>query len=133
MKRLVLDNDYVKLWVHSDSRIVHHEFKKFVWGDAFQEALNRGHAELVRAGATKWLSDDRERSALSKADVDWSFQEWFPKMVAAGWKYWAIVLPDDVIGQMNMDRIMKKYSAAGVTTRVFNDPDAALAWLEDLA
>jgi hypothetical protein len=76
------------------------------------------------------LSDDRNNSALAQNDVAWSKTDWFPRVMKAGWKYWALVQPEKVIGQMNMDRIVKDYSEKGLTVKIFSDPDEAMKWLE---
>jgi hypothetical protein len=128
-KRLVLENELVHLWYHPQERIVHHQFRKFIWGEQFRQVLNEGLRVFERESATKWLSDDRENSALSKDDTEWSMGDWFPRVAKAGWKHWAIVLPQNVIGQMNMARIIAAYSARGVSARVFDEPGAALDWL----
>ena len=129
-KRVVLENEFVHLWYHPATRIVHHQFRKFIWGDPFRDVLNEGLKVFVREGATKWLSDDRKNSALSKADTEWSMTDWFPRVAKAGWKHWAIVLPQNVIGQMNMARVISTYSEKGITVRVFDDASPAFAWLE---
>lgn len=125
-----MDNEFVSMWFHSDKRILHHEFHKYLWGDTFREALNKGLEVFLQHGANKWLSDDRKNAALSQADTDWAMNDWFPRVLKAGWKYWAIVLPDNVIGQMNMKRFISNYSKQGIAVRVFNDPAAAMTWLE---
>ena len=129
-KRLVLENEFVHLWYHPATRIVHHQFRKFIWGDLFRDVLNEGLKAFVREGATKWLSDDRRNSALSKADTEWAMTDWFPRVIKVGWKHWAIVLPESVIGQMNMARFIAAYSEQGLAVRVFDEPGAALEWLE---
>lgn len=129
-KRLVLENEFVHMWFHPKTGIVHHQFRKYIWGEAFREVLNEGLKVFIREGATKWLSDDRESSALSKADTDWSMTDWFPRIAAAGWKHWAIVLPQSVMGEMNIRRFINAYSEQGLTVQVFNLPEPALAWLE---
>jgi hypothetical protein len=47
-----------------------------------------------------------------------------------GWKHWAVVLPELIIGKMNMQLFTTRYAKAGVTVRVFSDPDDALQWLK---
>jgi hypothetical protein len=126
----ILDDDYVSMWYHPEPRILHHQFHKYVWGETFREALNRGVSLFIEHGASKWLSDDRANAALSQADTDWAMNDWFPRVLKAGWKYWGIVLPENVIGQINMKRFIAAYSARGVTTQVFSDPVAAMSWLE---
>ncbi|NLD92270.1 MAG: hypothetical protein GX639_06325 [Fibrobacter sp.] len=47
-------------------------------------------------------------------------------------KYWAVVLPEKVVGQMNMKRFSDDYSKAGITAKLFSDPDEALKWVESV-
>ena len=126
----IIDNEFVTLWYHPDTKIVHHQFHQFLHGDPFRETLNTGTELLKKYGAQKWLSDNRKNTALSKEDTDWGKTDWFPRTVKAGWKFWAIVQPEQVLGQMNMKRLAKTYSEQGVTTEFFSDPDEAMAWLE---
>jgi len=125
----VLDNEYATLWYHPETKIVHHQFHKPISGQAFRDILNRGVEVFQEYGANKWLSDDRENSALPPEDGDWGTNDWTPRVVAAGWKYWAIVMPRKLIGQMNMQHFIKANSEQGVTVQIFSEPDEALQWL----
>ncbi len=125
----VLDHEYATLWFHDDKKIVHHKVKKYIHGDTLRQLLMKGLETLKAKGAKKWLSDDALNGPLLKEDAAWAKTEWFPKMVKAGWKFWAIVLPAQVIGQMNMKQFIDEYAKAGVTVNVFSDPDKAMAWL----
>ncbi len=125
----VIDNDTITLIYHSDSGIVHHEFHKFVHGASFQEALMQGYDLMNKNHATKWLSDDRGNSALSPEDSQWAQTVWFPAVKAAGWKHWAVVLPEKVVGQLNMKQWVDMYKGLGINSQVFDDPAKAMAWL----
>ena len=127
---LVLENDSVTMQYHEDTGILEHRFHQHVWGATFRQALDKGLEVLQQHGGTKWLSDDRANAALPQDDTEWALNDWFPRVQKAGWKYWAIVLPEHVIGQMNMKRFIGTYSSKGVVTRVFDNPAAALAWLK---
>lgn len=126
----ILENDYLTVWYHNESRIVHHQFNKFVYGDRFREGLNTGVSLLKKHACHKWLSDDRKNSALSPEDVEWCMTDFFPRAIKAGWKYWAIIMPQKVIGQLNMKRFIETYSDMGLTVKVFSDPDKAMSWLD---
>jgi hypothetical protein len=126
----VLENEFVTMWFHPGPKIVHHKFHKFLWGETFESALNTGLEVLRREGACRWLSDDRHAGALSKADTEWAMTNWFPRVMQAGWKRWAVVLPANVIGQMNMNRFIAEYASQGLMAQPFADPDLALRWLE---
>jgi len=129
-KELILDNEYITLWYYPQKKIVHHEFHKFAYGKTFQDALSAGAAILEKKGAQKWLSDDRKNTVLGKDDMNWTATVWRPRVIKAGWKYWAIVLPEKILGQMAMKRIIEEYANTGVTVKMFSDPDEAMRWLE---
>ena len=125
----IIHTDYATLWYHPDTKIVHHVFHKFIYGDEFLSVLNTGLDAFKQYGAQKWLSDDRKNSALPTADLEWSINDWFHRAFNSGWKYWAIVMPDKVVGKMNMQRFIKTYVELGLTIEIFDDPDEAMTWL----
>ncbi len=124
--------DFATLWYHPEKRIVHHEFHKLNYGDSLRSFLLKGTELMKEKGADKWLSDDRKNPVLRSEDMEWGAQNWFPKTLEAGWKYWAIVTPEKAITKANMDQLAEDYTKAGVTTRFFSTPEEALAWLESL-
>ncbi len=128
----VLENEYASLWYHPEAKVVHHQFHKYIFGDAFRSVLTTGVEVMKKNGAHKWLSDDRNNSALSPEDTDWGLTVWTPQVMAAGWRYWAVVLPEKAVGQMNMKRFIEDYSTRGIKVQVFSDPDKALKWLESV-
>jgi hypothetical protein len=131
-RQTIIDTDYATLWYYPESKIVRHKWKKFIYGQEFRNVLNKGVDIFKQQGAQKWLSDDRENSALPKEDFEWGVNDWFPRVFGAGWKYWALVMPDKVAGQMNMERGVKTYIDRGLIVQVFEDPDEALKWLESV-
>ncbi len=126
----IIDNEYVTMWYYPDKKIVHHQFHKFLHGKPLRECLTTGAELFKKNKAQKWLSDDRNNSALPADDMEWAQSIWFPRVVQAGWKYWAIVLPEKIIGQLNMKRLIQQYSEAGVTAKIFDIPEEAMKWLE---
>ena len=129
----VFDNEQAALWLHPESGIVHHKSKtRDISSADFRNVLNQGCDLMKKNGATKWLGDDRAHSALSPEDAAWAADDWRPRVMAVGWKYWAIVLPQNVIGHMNMKQFIDDAAKDGVNARVFADPGQALAWLESV-
>ena len=68
--------------------------------------------------------------SLTPADAEWALNEWGPRVMAAGWKYWSVVLPEKVLGQMNMRRWIDTYAEHGVLVQAFSDPLRAMVWLK---
>ena len=127
---VILESDAVSLRYYPRRKIVHHQLRRFVHGAEFREVLEKGLEVFQKHNACKWLSDDRGNGALNKADSEWALTVWAPRVMAAGWKYWAVVMPEKVIGQMNMKRWLATYAEKGITAQAFEDPDEALIWLE---
>jgi len=126
---VALDNEFATVSVITEKRIIHHEFKQFIHGERLREALTTGVELMKKHKATKWLSDDRKNGPLPKADGEWARTVWFPGAVKAGWKTWAVVLPEMVVGQMNMQDFIDQYQKQGIEARVFTSPQQAMAWL----
>jgi hypothetical protein len=125
----LIDTEAAALWYHPQWKIVHHELRRFVHGREFRDVLEKGLELFLKHGASKWLSDDRGNGPLTKADEQWALGDWAPRVMAAGWKHWAVVLPEKVLGQMNMKRWIETYAKQGITARAFSEPDEALKWL----
>jgi hypothetical protein len=117
------------VWYYPDKKIIHHRFRAFVHGDEFRGVLNTGLDAFKEYGARKWLSDDRGNGALTPEDNQWANDDWSPRVIEAGWDQWAVVMPEKIVGQMNLKRWIKVYADKGVTVRVFATPEPAFAWL----
>ena len=131
-KTTIVDLPEITLWYHEDKHIVHHQIHRYPGTAVLERVLDEGFRVLKENRASKWLSDDRGSSALPKAHHEWAANVWGPKVAAAGWKYWALVPPKELVGQMNMARLREVYARLGVTVNVCADPYQALAWLVPL-
>jgi hypothetical protein len=129
-KKVILENENITIWYYNSEKIVHHQIHKFLHGKAFQNALTEVAAIFETKGVTKFLSDDRKNTVISQDDMKWLKTVWRPRAIKAGWKYWAIVLPDASVGKMVMEKIINEYFNLGVTLQLFINPDEALKWLE---
>jgi hypothetical protein len=125
-KETIIDNEYASLWYYPEKKIVHHKFHQFIHGEKFREVMMKGADLFEQKGCVKWLSDDRNNSALRKEDIDWGNQNWAPRVIGAGWKYWALMMPDKTVGKMNMRPLIEQYSQQGVQVEIFDDLDEAL-------
>ncbi|MBL8162024.1 MAG: hypothetical protein JNJ61_08565 [Anaerolineae bacterium] len=130
----IFANEYATLMYHPDSRIVHHIFHKPIGGESFRQVLTRGVEVLEQNGADKWLSDDRLNASVPQEDGAWGMSVWAPRAHAAGWKYWAIVVPESIAGRVNMQQFIDDNLNKGkgrLRVMVFIDPVEAQQWLEN--
>ena len=130
--QVIIDNEFASLWLHTETNIIHHQFKKYIHGQQFRDILLAGHELMLKHHCTKWLSDDSNNGAIATDDEKWSQNEWFPQMMKAGWKHWAVLPPTKVVGQMNIKRFAETYKKLGLNARIFTSQPEALTWLVGL-
>jgi hypothetical protein len=128
----ILDSERCSPWYYPQKKIVHHQLRAFVHGNDFRGILEAGLAAFQKHGGSKWLSDDRGYSVLTPEDREWAVTQWSPRVIAAGWKYWAIVMPEKATGQMQLKGLIKTYADKGVTVRTFPTPEECMAWLDSV-
>ena len=87
----IIDTEAASLRYYPATRIVHHEIRRFIHGPQLRALLLEGVRAFRKYGANKWLSDDRGNGPLKPEDAAWASAEWSPQVMAAGWKYWALV------------------------------------------
>ena len=126
----IFDNEYIAMWYHTDTKIVHHHYYPQLNSHFLRAGLDRGIELMKEHGATKWLSDNREVEPHSAEDTEWINSNWLPRVINAGWKYWALVVPSTVVAQMNMNEFVESFYDQGIRVMVFTDPDKAMHWLE---
>lgn len=126
----LINTDYTALWYDPVSKFVHHKIKKTMPKGAFEEMLSMGADYLEKYKMKKWLSDDSNVVAITKEDAEWGDKVWAPRVVKAGFQYWAVVMPTSAMGSLQLNRFVNEYRERGVTVEVFDSVDAAKKWLE---
>ena len=129
-RQTIHDNDFISIYYYPDKKIIHHEFHKRASGQIFQDAFIAGAESMEKNRCQKWLSDDRNNSVYAEEDRNWSAANFRPRIIKAGLKFWAILLPEKTIGQLNMKKVIEEYAEKGVTIEIFEDAVRALEWLE---
>ena len=118
-------------WLETD-KIVVKTFSGFIYGDEMQNAFNAGLEAVKKNRGSKWLSDNRGLKPYRQEDVKWINDIWFPQMLKAGWKYWAVLEPENILGQVSMKNFLDFYQQMGITLRVFHTMEDALAWFRSM-
>lgn len=131
-REIVFESEQMNVWCYPQLRIVSHQMLKPCHGRPFRDALRAGTAALQRHGAIGWLSDDRLNGPLPDDDEVWGNNIWFPATKAAGWQYWAMVLPDKAVGKLNVKRLIEGVRKRGIESQMFTDPGPALDWLRQM-
>jgi hypothetical protein len=128
-RETIIETPGLMLWYYPDTKIIHHELQKYPGVAALEAALEAGLTLMQTRGARKWLSDNRRGGAVPRSHHTWAQDDWGPRAAAAGWKYWAVLLPEELLGQANTNRLVDIYGRLGVTTRTFEHLEPATRWL----
>ena len=131
MSNIVLfDHERITVDYMPDKKIIRHTIHAPVRGQVFRDALNTGTAALAKYGACKWLSDDRKDGPQSEEEQQWGFDDWNRRTIEAGWKYWALVVPQVVADAGTLTPTIEDLYTRGLRVMVFTKPEDALAWLD---
>jgi len=125
----IFETPQIVVWYHPDTKIIHHQMRRYTHGKDFRDALMVGMEAMKTYRANKWLSDDHKLPLLAPEDQRWGTEVWRPLILKAGWKYWAIVKPKHLLAGMRMEKLAEEYTALGVAVRLFEDPNEAMKWL----
>ncbi len=128
----IIDTNAMALFCYPSLKIIHHAIYKFIYGEDFRNLLTKGVDTFLQYHCTKWLSDDYRSTALKQEDIEWGKQHWGERLLATKWKYWAIVLPENVLGKLNMRHIIEHYTGKGIKVETFPSAEAGLNWLIQL-
>lgn len=141
----ILDTDSYTLVYHEADKIVHHTIKPPIEHDStrdkhkgrvmskWQRLLTVGTEVLIENGATKWIADNRALTGqVPPDDQVWIQDTWQPYAVSKGWKYWALVVPETLVGQADMVKYVESVYERGIRTTVYSNLDEAFAWLRSL-
>lgn len=127
----IYEDEQITVLYHPEKKIIHHQMHEHTHGSSFRTALMAGADAMKKYQVKKWLSDDRKNPVLRPEDQQWGIDVWQPKIIEAGWKYWAIIQPEYTLAKMRMEKLAEMYAKLGVTVQMFSDPDEAMSWLEN--
>jgi hypothetical protein len=127
---IILDNEYVSMSYLPDKKIVYHTVHKPISGQIMRDALSAGIETLQKYGAHKWLSDDRKNGPFSAEDRAWGAANLTSRALEIGWKYWALVVPEQMIAAGSMAPIIEANYERGMRMMVFCEVKEAIHWLD---
>jgi len=128
-EQIILENEYATIRYITDHKYVYHTFHKPIGGQPFRDILDAGLDALKANNANKWLSDDRNNSEFEPEDAQFAIADWEPRAANAGWKYWALVVPESVAGRAGMVDIVNTFGDLGVKLSLFTDLEKAREWI----
>jgi SpoIIAA-like len=123
---------HISIQFDSKTHSVIMEWKQFVRGDEFRSALDMGLNLLVQQGSSKWLADMRNMGVVAVDDQVWANIDWFPRAVKIGIRKMALVMPQSIVAQSSVIRIMRRVDGINIETAMFDNQADAKQWLVSL-
>ena len=128
---IIVDNEFITLRYLPDKKIIYHTVHKPIESRLFMAAWDAGSEVLRKNGACKWLSDDRKIGPFGDELVA-GRKEWGAGLIAAGWKYWANVVPEETAAARKLVPVVDTLFDLGLHMMVSTNLDEAFQWLENV-
>lgn len=126
----ISDDDYATVTYLEEDRIIDLTWHQSTHGADFRDRLNTVLQLVEDYGSTKLLADDRKKIGIQEDDIQWVLNDWLPRALDAGWKYWALVAAMDGKTLINFKKIIDHFRNEGMSIMVFDTPDIAQRWLK---
>jgi hypothetical protein len=111
------------------SRAVCIEWKGWADPTEFAAALEAGLGALIEHRGSRWLADCRDMKAIQLSDQEWLDRSWFPRMIAAGLRRMAVVIPKSGLVMTNLEDIMRKVPGSKMEVAFVATVAEAEKWL----
>jgi hypothetical protein len=128
---IYLNKPYVLIEWDEDLRCVKVEWRGFVDGREYRDALDVILQALTDHRGTKLLADARGMRAVTPEDQAWLNKDWVPRSVTAGLKHSAVVLPKSAVAQLSLQRIVSAGQSGVRTPPSMNEAGGYFDNLED--
>jgi hypothetical protein len=123
------DAPYGTISWDEDTQCVHVEWKGFVHGEMIKTVLNTALELFETKDTDRWLADMRRIKVFDEEDSRWVNDVWFPRAIEAGVRRMALPVPESVLAQMSLKRLMKRVKEGELETAYFRTLEEAKAWL----
>ncbi len=126
----LIDNEYITMQYLEDRTTIYHVIHQPIGGQRLRDALMTGFNALHDYGATKWVSDDRKNGPMSVEDAQCNRENLNSALVGTQWRYWALVVPEQVVAAGSMASTMEELFESGLRMMVFSTVEEAFQWLD---
>lgn len=104
-------------------------FKGFLTTQQFIDIAEQGHTLRLQYKSNKQLNDIEDMAVLTQDIQKYLKDTWFPKAVQTGLKFFAFVVPKNVLGKMSMKGANAEADKTGIEIQYFDNLPEAKKWL----
>jgi hypothetical protein len=117
------------MWWNATSRAVHIEWQGWADPAEFAAALEAGLNALSERRGSRWLADCRDMKTIQQSDQEWLDRNWFPRIIAAGLRRMALVIPKSGLAMTNLEDIISRVPADKIDAEFFATVAQAESWI----
>ena len=101
------------------------------WADPaeFAAANDAMILALKQHSGSRALGDCRNMRVIKQSDQEWVSRDWIPRVLAAGLRRMALVIPKSGLALMNVQEIMSRVPGTKLDVAYFPTIEEAKAWL----
>ncbi len=127
---LVFRNGDCKIYYYSDLAIVHLDWTdKMAKPKGFREACEFALQLMIEKKVYKMIADNSKVPIVMHENRKWLTEDWFPRAIAAGFRYSAVVVPDNEFVKFTIKEIDQDLHNTPFTIQYFTNVEDAKAWL----
>lgn len=113
----------------AECRAAHIEWQGWADPAEFAAANEAIILALRQHAGTRALGDCRDMRVIKQSDQEWVTRDWIPRILAAGLRRMALVIPKSGLTLMNVQEIMGRVPGTKLDVAYFATVDEARAWL----
>ena len=107
----------------------HMEWQGWARTPEFQAANDALIHAITEHRGSRVLGDSRRMGVIQESDQDWVNRDWFPRILAAGLRRMALVLPESDLAKMNIDELVGRVPGSQLDVAYFATLGEARKWL----
>jgi hypothetical protein len=111
------------------NRYIHVEWKGYASNTEYLEILGKQLSLTKEKKATKIMYDLRKMGVVSAENQKYTNEVYFPEVAKAGSKFAAIIVPENIFGEVSVNSILGKTNNALFDAKLFKDNSSATKWL----
>jgi hypothetical protein len=128
---MVFNKPYCKIYYYKESNVVHLDWRGHATLDQFSKACDFSLEIMEKHNSRKMIADNSKVSVVAIACQDWLTQNWFPRALAKGFQYSAVIVSDDYFVKFAVRRIENNIDNVRFVIQYFNELSSAKEWLAD--
>jgi len=105
-------------------------FTGFLTTAQFIVIAEEAHTLRQKHNSCKQLNNIEDMKVLTQEIQTWLKETWFPKALQTGLKYFAFVIPKNVLGMMSMKNANNQSEETGIDIKYFDNEIEAKKWLK---